>query len=205
MHYVIGCHGHSGHCDTVATMVHDIHYAAIYIKKRETMMTTLALVMTLMALSTNAMYVQHGSDYCTTTVRADIASAISGMRAEYNNGLGDYFKSLAPHPNNPYDTDDYKYMINSTNSYNCHALQSTINALLGMYGYVDIDEPHQPAMMKLATHTMQTAMLLNKCAAQLGCYHIPFDVETLHEAHPDDVMASLDTALNLMSMVTNEI
>ncbi len=39
------------------------------------MMTTLALVMTLMALSTNAMYVQHGSDYCTTTVRADIASA----------------------------------------------------------------------------------------------------------------------------------
>ncbi|AAX82368.1 hypothetical protein ORF060L [Spotted knifejaw iridovirus] len=168
----------------------------------------LALAMMLMALgplSTNAMYVQHGSDYCTTTVHADIASAISGMRAEYDSGLGHYFKSLVPHPDNPYDTDDYKYMINNTNSYNCHALQSTINALLGMYGYVDIDEPHQLAMMKLATHTMQAAMLLNKCAKQLGCYHIPFDVETLHEAHPDDVMASLDTALNLMSMVTNEI
>ncbi|ADE34400.1 ORF55L [Turbot reddish body iridovirus] len=171
-------------------------------------MITLALVMTLMALgplSTNGVHARRRGDYCTTTVRADIASAISGMRAEYNSGLGDYFKSLVPHPDNPYDTDDYKHMIDNANSYNCHALQSTINALLGMYGYVDIDEPHQLAMMKLATHTMQTAMLLNKCAAQLGCYHIPFDLETLREAPPADVMASLDTALNLMSMITNEI
>lgn len=86
------------------------------------MMIIFALVMTFMVLFINVMYVQYGSDYCIIIVRADIVSVISGMRVEYNNGFGDYFKLFVSYSNNSYDTDDYKYMINSINSYNCYVL-----------------------------------------------------------------------------------